>query len=77
MGLKGSRVHERFRKSFYFRYIKTIALQIEITKYFQACLTCSEGESASTAMSKMGSSRVPTLFGSQQVRNELVIMVSH
>ncbi|XP_053395117.1 zinc finger FYVE domain-containing protein 26-like [Mercenaria mercenaria] len=57
------------------RYIKTIALQIEITKFFQACLTSSAGESASAAMSSVGSSKVPTLFGSQQVRNDLAIMI--
>jgi len=57
------------------RYIKTIALQIEITKYFQQCHQDDNGETMATVAAQV-KSKVPTLFGSQQARNDLAIMVT-
>ncbi|KAL4238418.1 hypothetical protein ACF0H5_003126 [Mactra antiquata] len=57
------------------RYIKTIALQIEVTKFFQSILTNPGGEVILHKMSTVGPSKIPTLFGSPQHRNDLAIMV--
>ena len=60
----------------FYRYIKTIALQIEVTKYLQTCLTSGAGESASVATAYVDSSKLPTLFTTSQARTDLAIMVS-
>ncbi|XP_052767439.1 zinc finger FYVE domain-containing protein 26-like isoform X2 [Mya arenaria] len=57
------------------KYIKTIALQIEITKYFQECFTSARGDTLSGIASSIGASKIPTLFGSPQMRNDLAIMI--
>lgn len=57
------------------RYIKTIALQIEVTKYLQSCLTSGSGEAASVATAYVDSSKLPTLFTTPQARTDLAIMI--
>ncbi|KAK3587800.1 hypothetical protein CHS0354_042763 [Potamilus streckersoni] len=60
------------------KYIRTIALQIEVTQFLHACLTNTAGEAASMALDyaiHSGSAKLPTLFSSSSARMEIVIMV--
>ena len=59
----------------FFRYIKTIALQIEITKFFQARYSSGQGEVTPSYATSATKGKIPTLFGNQQMRNDLAIMV--
>ena len=59
------------------RYIRTVALQIEVTKFLQTCLTSGAGEAASVATAYVDSSKLPTLFTNSQAKTDLAIMVRH
>ncbi|KAL3872697.1 hypothetical protein ACJMK2_035906 [Sinanodonta woodiana] len=59
-------------------YIRTIALQIEVTQFLHACLTNTSGEAASMALDYVihsRSAKLPTLFSSSPARMEIVIMI--
>lgn len=53
----------------------TIALQIEVTKYLEHCLTNNMGEAAAQTTQYVLEARVPTLFGSPEQRKDLVKMI--
>lgn len=55
-----------------------IAIQIEVTKFLHHCLKNTESEAAAIAtqyIAKSKTSQLPTMFGSNKTRTDLVSMV--
>ena len=64
----------------YFRYMNSIALQIEITNFLDQCLANMEGEATALAASCTAESQtsdLPSLFGNAKIKSDLVCMVSY
>ncbi|XP_046355808.2 zinc finger FYVE domain-containing protein 26-like isoform X1 [Haliotis rufescens] len=60
------------------KHIRTIALQTEVTKFLEQCLTNQEGESTALAASYVVESQacnLPTMFGNSKARADLVSMI--
>ncbi|XP_067681511.1 uncharacterized protein [Haliotis asinina] len=60
------------------KHIRTIALQIEVTKFLEQCLTNQEAESTALAASYVVESQacnLPTMFGNSKARADLVSMI--
>ena len=61
------------------RHLRTIALQIEVTQFLEQCLGSRSGEAAAVATQFVAQAKtstvIPTLFGNQDQRRDVVKMV--
>ncbi|KAK7103379.1 hypothetical protein V1264_018289 [Littorina saxatilis] len=61
------------------RHLRTIGLQIEVTQFLDQCLTSGSGEATAVATQFVAqaksSTSVPTLFGNQEQRKDVVKMI--
>lgn len=61
---------------FFYRNIRTVSIQIEITKYLYKCLTNPDPEvTMPTPVSDSKRPYLPTMFGNTKTRTDLVNMV--